>query len=81
MIHKLLIAQRRTGLQKEAKKEKDLQQCAVLAEIARIEETQRIFEEYRLSKEFGKAIVASCDEAKILFLVENPVSRSKKPRG
>ena len=67
MIHKLIIAQRRTGLQKEAKKEKDLQQCSVLAGIARIEEIQRILEEYRLSKESRKAILAFCDEARISF--------------
>jgi hypothetical protein len=67
MLHKLIIAQRRTGLQKEAKKEKDLQQCAVLSEIARIEEFQRIFEEYRLSKESRKAILTSCEDARISF--------------
>ena len=67
MIHKLIIAQRRTGHQKEAKKEKDLQQCSVLAEIARIEEIERILEEYHLSKETRNAILSSCGKARISF--------------
>jgi hypothetical protein len=68
LIHKLIIAQRRTGFLKEAKKDKDLQQCAVLAEIARSEETQRLLGEYRLSKESRKTIIRSCDEARISLL-------------
>jgi hypothetical protein len=65
LIHKLIIAQRRTGMMKETKKEKDLQQCSVLAEIARSEEMQLIVREYRLSKETRKTIMRSCDEAGI----------------
>lgn len=65
LIHKLIIAQRRTGFLKEAKKEKDLQQCSVLAEIARSEEMQRLVGEYRFSKESRKAILRSCDVAGI----------------
>lgn len=44
-----------------------LLQCAALTEIARIEEIQRIFDEYRLSKESRKAILTSCEEARISF--------------
>ena len=62
VLHKLIIAQRRTGRDKEAKKEKDLQQCSVLAEVVRAEEVQRIVLEYRLSKDARKAINASCAE-------------------
>ena len=62
VLHKLIIAQRRTGRDKDAKKEKDLQQCSVLAEVVRAEEVQRIVLEYRLSKDAWKAINASCAE-------------------
>ena len=72
MIHKLIIAQRRTGRDKEAKVEKDLQQCSALAEIVRGGEIQQIVSEYRLSKEVRKAMLASCDiiglNSKILML-------------
>jgi hypothetical protein len=61
MFHKLIIAQRRTGRDKEMKKEKDLQQCSALAEIVRAEEIQQIASEYRLSKDVRKAMLASCD--------------------
>ncbi len=60
MLHKLIIAQRRTGNDREAKKEKDLQQCSVLAEVIRIEEVLQIVGEYRLSKDVRKAMLASC---------------------
>lgn len=65
MLHKLIIAQRRTGSDKEAKKEKDLQQSYVLAGVSRDEEVQRILKEYRLSKEARKAIHMSCVEGRI----------------
>jgi hypothetical protein len=45
VLHKLIIAQRRTGLDREAKKEKDLQQCSVLVEVVRAEEMNRIVQE------------------------------------
>jgi len=61
MIHKLIIAQRRTGRDKEMKKEKDLQQCSALAEIVRAKEIQQIVSEYRLSKDVRKAMLVSCD--------------------
>lgn len=65
MLHKLIIAQRRTGLDKEAKKEKDLQQSHVLADVSRGEEIQRILQEYRLSKEARKAVRTSCAEGRV----------------
>jgi len=49
MVHKLIIAQRRIGLDKKEKKEKDLQQCSALAEIILVEEIQRILGEKRMS--------------------------------
>ncbi len=65
VLHKLIIAQRRTGPDKEFKKEKDLQQCLALVEILQEEEVLRILGEYRLSKETRKAIQTSCAEAEI----------------
>jgi hypothetical protein len=65
LLHKLIIAQRRTGRDKEEKKEKDLQQCAALVEVVHAEEIQRIIGEYRLSEETWKAIQTSCSEAGI----------------
>ena len=60
MLHKLIIAQRRTGLNKDFKKEKDLQQCSVLAEVVKIEEIHQIIAEYRLSKDSRKSMSESC---------------------
>lgn len=60
MLHKLIIAQRRTGQDKETKKEKDLQQCSALAEAVRSEELLQIVGEYRLSKDARKAMMVSC---------------------
>jgi len=62
MVHKLIIAQRRTGLDKEEKKEKDLQQCSVLAGIIHVDEVQQILQEKRMSKNVRKDISVSCDE-------------------
>lgn len=67
VVHKLIIAQRRTGSDKEFKKEKDLQQCSALVEIVQTEEVHRILSEYRLSKDTRKAIQASCTEAGIVL--------------
>lgn len=67
VMHKLIIAQRRTGQDKEFKKEKDLQQCSALMEIVQDEEIQRIMVEYRLSKDSRKAIQRSCTEAGIVL--------------
>ena len=65
VVHKLIIAQRRSGRDREAKKEKDLQQCSALVEIVQVEDVQRILSEYRLSKDTRKAIQTSCTEAGI----------------
>lgn len=51
MRHKLIIAQRRTGKDKDSKKEKDLQQCSVLSEVAQAEEVQQILAGYWMSRE------------------------------
>jgi len=69
VIHKLIIAQRRTGRDKDAKKEKDLQQCSALVEIIQVEEFQRLMNDYRLSKDTLKAIRFSCAEAGIILPV------------
>lgn len=63
MVHKLIIAQRRSGLSRDEKKEKDLQQCTVLSEIVSSEKVQRIVEEKRMSREVRKNISQSCAEA------------------
>jgi len=62
MVHKLIIAQRRTGRDRLAKKEKDLQQCSVLAEIVSADKVQRILHEKRMSKVVRKDIATSCME-------------------
>jgi hypothetical protein len=67
VLHKLIVAQRRTGLNKEFKKEKDLQQCTALVEVVQAEEVQQICVEYRLSRETRKAIQTSCDKAGIIL--------------
>jgi hypothetical protein len=63
MVHKLIIAQRREGLDKELKKEKDLQQCTALATIVQVEEVQRILQGKSMSKAVRNDIRASCSEA------------------
>lgn len=67
MLHKLIIAQRRTGQDREFKKEKDLQQCSVLAEAVRSEEILQITSEYRLSKDARKLMLESCAAIGIPF--------------
>lgn len=62
MVHKLIIAQRRTGTDRIVKKEKDLQQCSSLAEIARREDVLLILQEKRMSKEVRRDIALSCTE-------------------
>ena len=47
------------------KKEKDLQQCSVLIDIARPDELKKIIQEYRLSKDARKAINIFCVDAGI----------------
>ena len=65
MLHKLIIAQRRTGKDKELKKGKDLQQCSVLVEVARPEEVQQLLAEYKMSREVQRQMEMSCAEAGI----------------
>jgi hypothetical protein len=65
MLHKLIIAQRRTGKERGAKKEKDLQQCSVLSEVAQAEEVQQILAGYRMSREVQRQVETSCTEAGI----------------
>jgi len=65
MLHKLIIAQRRTGRDKESKKEKDLQQCEALATICRTEEVQRLLGDYRPGREPRRDIETSCRELEI----------------
>ncbi len=67
MLHKLIIAQRRTGRDREFKKEKDLQQCSVLAEAVRSEEILQITSEYRLSKDARTLMSESCAAIGIPF--------------
>ena len=63
MVHKLIIAQRRTGVSKDEKKEKDLQQCKVLSEIVSSEKVEQVLREKRMSREVRKNISQSCTEA------------------
>ena len=65
MLHKLIIAQRRTGPSKEEKKEKDLQQCSALVQIAQVVEVQQILADYRMSKDVQRSLETSCTEADI----------------
>lgn len=60
MLHKLIVAQRRTGRDEDAKRAKDLEQCSVLAEVVNVDEVRRIVKEYCLSKDARKAMLASC---------------------
>lgn len=65
MLHKLIIAQRRTGLSKDEKKEKDLQQCSALVNIVQADEVLRILADYRMSKDVRRSLDISCTEAAI----------------
>ena len=68
-LHKLVIARRRTGADREWKQAKDLQQCRALAEVVREEEIQRILGEYRMSKGVRRDILKSCAEIDVAPLV------------
>lgn len=65
MVHKLIIARRRDGSDKEWKKEKDLQQCTALAEVVRIDEVQHVLEEKKMSKTVRQDVAISCEEANL----------------
>jgi len=68
-LHKLVIARRRTGADREWKQAKDLQQCRALAEVVGEEEIQRILGEYRMSKGVRRDILKSCAEIGVAPLV------------
>lgn len=76
MLHKLIIAQRRTGRDKELKKEKDLQQCSVLAEVVGDDELKQIIQDYRLSKDAKKMISASCAAIELTLPALNGIIKS-----
>ena len=57
-LHKLIIAQRR---KKEFKREKDLEQCAVLAEHLDSDRLASLVECYRMSKTTEKNVRKSCE--------------------
>ena len=65
MLHKLIIAQRRTGQGKDEKKVKDLQQCGALVNVASKVETQQILTDYRMSKDVQRSLEVSCAEASV----------------
>jgi hypothetical protein len=75
-LHKLIIAQRRTGRDKEFKKEKDLQQCSVLAEVVRDDELKQITQEYRLSRDAKKLISVSCAAIELTLPALNGIMKS-----
>lgn len=68
-LHKLLVARRRSGSDKEWKRAKDLQQCGALAEVVRGEEIGRLLGEYRMSRGVRNDILKSCAEIGIDPLV------------
>jgi hypothetical protein len=76
MLHKLIIAQRRTGREKEYKKEKDLQQCSVLAEVVRDDELKQITQDYRLSKDAKKMMSVSCAAIELTLPALNGIIKS-----
>ncbi len=79
MLHKLIIAQRRTGRDKAFKKEKDLQQCSVLAEVVRAEEMMQIAQEYRFSKDARGFLSASCAAIGTTLQVLKDIITSGRP--
>lgn len=65
VVHKLIVAQRRDGSDKEWKKEKDLQQCVALAEVVRVTEVQHVLKKIKMSKTVRKDIAISCEDANL----------------
>ncbi|RJQ51487.1 MAG: hypothetical protein C4526_09785 [Nitrospiraceae bacterium] len=57
-VHKLITAQRRLG---EGKKDKDLDQCSIIAKQIDPERLDTVVESLKLSKKTQKALKASCD--------------------
>ena len=57
-LHKLIIAQRRLY---DAKRDKDLEQCAVIIPVIKDERMQQIMKKQRFSRETRRRIAASCE--------------------
>lgn len=57
-VHKLITAQRRPG---ESKKDKDLEQCSIIARQLNSERLKAVVESLKLSKKIQKALHASCE--------------------
>jgi hypothetical protein len=69
-VHKLIIAPRRKT---DAKREKDLEQCVVLASVLDDERRQRVMESQRFGKETKRHLAQSC--AAIDFPLQRLISR------
>lgn len=57
-VHKLITAQRRPG---ESKKDKDLEQCSIIARQLNSERLKTVVESLKISKKTQKALYASCE--------------------
>lgn len=57
-LHKLIIAQRRLS---DAKRDKDLEQCAVIIPVIKDERMQQVMQRQRFSRETRRRIAASCE--------------------
>jgi hypothetical protein len=57
-VHKLITAQRRPG---ESKKDKDLEQCSIIAQQLDFGRLKAVVESLKLSKKTQKALRASCE--------------------
>jgi hypothetical protein len=57
-LHKLIIAQRRLS---DTKRDKDLEQCAVIIPVIRDERMQQVMQRQRFSRETRRHIAASCE--------------------
>lgn len=57
-VHKLITAQRRPG---ESKKDKDLEQCSIIARQLNSERLKTVVESLKISKKTRKALYASCE--------------------
>jgi hypothetical protein len=69
-VHKLIIAPRRKA---DAKREKDLEQCAALVPVLDDERLQRVMESQRFGKETRRHLAQSC--AAIDFPLHRLISR------
>jgi hypothetical protein len=57
-LHKLIVAQRRLS---DAKRDKDLEQCAVIMPMIKDERMQQVMQRQRFSRESRRRIAASCE--------------------